>query len=117
MPGMHTYRPGVSRRAFLRLTGLGLAGAAVAACAANVPAATAGDSAPAPAMVDIIATTSMPVNTFDNSLERAQESIPHIGLEVNANGWGAGGWDGYSDTLLTRIAGGVQPVTLYWCYI
>ncbi|MCB0123722.1 MAG: sugar ABC transporter substrate-binding protein, partial [Caldilineaceae bacterium] len=25
-----------------------------------------------------------------------------------ANGWGNGGWDGYSDTLLTRIAGGEQ---------
>lgn len=108
MPGMHTYRHGISRRAFLRLTGAGLTGAALAACAANVPAATAGDSAPAPAMVDVIATTSMPVNTFDNSLERARESLPHIGLEVNANGWGAGGWDGYSDTLLTRIAGGEQ---------
>ena len=108
MPGMPTYRHGISRRAFLRLTGAGLTGAALAACAANVPAATAGDSAPAPAMVDVIATTSMPVNTFDNSLERARESLPHIGLEVNANGWGAGGWDGYSDTLLTRIAGGEQ---------
>ncbi len=108
MSGMHTHRHGVSRRAFLRLTGLGLTGAALAACAANVPAATAGDSAPAPARVDVIATTSMPVNTFDNSLERARESLPHIGLEVNANGWGAGGWDGYSDTLLTRIAGGEQ---------
>ena len=108
MSGMHTHRHGVSRRAFLRLTGLGLTGAALAACAANVPAATAGDSAPAPARVDVIATTSMPVNTFDNSLERAREALPHIGLEVNANGWGAGGWDGYSDTLLTRIAGGEQ---------
>ena len=108
MSGMHTHRHGVSRRAFLRLTGLGLTGAALAACAANVPEATAGDSAPAPARVDVIATTSMPVNTFDNSLERAREALPHIGLEVNANGWGAGGWDGYSDTLLTRIAGGEQ---------
>jgi len=29
-------------------------------------------------------------------------------MEVNANSWGEGGWDGYSDTMLTRIAGGEQ---------
>ncbi len=50
----------------------------------------------------------MPVNTFDNTLARAKERLPHINLEVNANGWGNGGWDGYADTLLTRIAGGEQ---------
>ena len=50
----------------------------------------------------------MPVNTFDNSLNRSLEQLPNIDLEVNANGWGEGGWDGYSDTLLTRIAGGEQ---------
>ncbi len=97
----------LNRRSMLRLTGLGVAGLTLAACAPPV-AAPAADDAPAQAMVDVIATTSMPVNTFDNSLERAKEQIPHIALEVNANGWGEGGWDGYSDTLLTRIAGGEQ---------
>ncbi|HRJ45404.1 MAG TPA: sugar ABC transporter substrate-binding protein, partial [Caldilineaceae bacterium] len=50
----------------------------------------------------------MPVNTFDETLKRAKDRLPNIDLVVNANGWGNGGWDGYSDTLLTRIAGGEQ---------
>ncbi|MCB0063867.1 MAG: extracellular solute-binding protein, partial [Caldilineaceae bacterium] len=99
----------LSRRDLLRLTAMTTAGVAVAACA---PAASDSSSsegeAPAQSAVDIIATTSMPVNTFDNTLERAQDQISNINLEVNANGWGNGGWDGYSDTLLTRIAGGEQ---------
>ena len=99
----------LSRRDMLRLTAMTTAGIAVTACA---PAATntAGseEAAPAQGAIDVIATTSMPVNTFDNTLERAKDQIPDINLEVNANGWGNGGWDGYSDTLLTRIAGGEQ---------
>ncbi len=102
----------LSRRDFLRLTTMTAAGALVAACAAPVAAPSAGggaeQSAPASEPVKVIATTSMPVNTFDESLKRAQERLPNIDLEVNANGWGNGGWDGYSDTLLTRIAGGEQ---------
>ena len=97
----------MSRRDMLRLTGVGAAGAALAACA--VPAAapdSGGASAPAMEPVTVIATTSMPVNTFDNALDRSMDRIPNIAMEVNANGWGEGGWDGYSDTLLTRIAGG-----------
>lgn len=92
----------------LRLTGLSAAGAVLAACAVPGPAAGEEAAAPGEAMVDVIATTSMPVNTFDNSLERSIEQLPGIALEVNANGWGGGGWDGYSDTLLTRLAGGEQ---------
>ncbi|MYJ79716.1 MAG: extracellular solute-binding protein, partial [Caldilineaceae bacterium SB0670_bin_27] len=99
----------MSRRDMLRLAGVGAAGVALAACAAPSAAPDAGgDSAPAMEPVTVIATTSMPVNTFDNALERSMERIPNIAMEVNANGWGEGGWDGYSDTLLTRIAGGEQ---------
>ena len=102
----------LSRRDLLRLTAMTTASVAVVACApagTTAPAGAAGgDSAPATEQVDIIATTSMPVNTFDKTLERAKEQTPNVNLEVNANGWGAGGWDGYSDTLLTRIAGGEQ---------
>ncbi len=102
----------LSRRDLLRLTAMTTAGVAVVACApaaTNAPAGAAGnESAPAEEAVDIIATTSMPVNTFDKTLERAKDQIANINLEVNANGWGSGGWDGYSDTLLTRIAGGEQ---------
>ena len=98
---------GVSRRDMLRLSGLGITGAVLAACVA--PDATSGDAgAAAQEPVSVIATTSMPVNTFDNSIERSLEYLPNVALEVNANGWGEGGWDGYSDTLLTRIAGGEQ---------
>ena len=93
----------------LRLTGVGAAGAALAACAAPAAAPDAGgDSAPAMEPVTIIATTGMPVNTFDNALERSLDRLPNIAMEVNANSWGEGGWDGYSDTMLTRIAGGEQ---------
>ncbi len=99
----------MSRRDMLRLAGVGAAGAALAACAAPVAAPDAGgDSAPAMEPVTVIATTGMPVNTFDNALERSLERIPNIAMEVNANSWGEGGWDGYSDTMLTRIAGGEQ---------
>lgn len=102
----------ISRRELMRMAGATTVGLIASAC---VPAggqtgagSAVSDAGPAAEAVDIIATTSMPVNTFDNSLERAQERLPNINLEVNANSWGAGGWDGYSDTLLTRIAGGEQ---------
>ena len=110
MSGLPTpFHQNMSRRDMLRLTGVGAAGAALAACA--VPAAApdaGGDSAPAMEPVTIIATSGMPVNTFDNALERSLERLPNIAMEVNANSWGEGGWDGYSDTMLTRIAGGEQ---------
>lgn len=100
----------LSRREMLRLTAFATVGTAMVACApaASNSASSGGEAAPAQGAVDVIATTSMPVNTFDNSLERAAEQLAGINLEVNANGWGNGGWDGYSDTLLTRIAGGEQ---------
>ena len=103
------FHQNMSRRDMLRLTGVGAAGAALAACA--VPAAApeaGGDSAPAMEPITVIATSGMPVNTFDNALERSLERLPNIAMEVNANSWGEGGWDGYSDTMLTRIAGGEQ---------
>ena len=110
MSGQPTpFHQNMSRRDMLRLTGVGAAGAALAACA--VPAAApdaGGDSAPAMEPVTIIATSGMPVNTFDNALERSLDRLPNIAMEVNANSWGEGGWDGYSDTMLTRIAGGEQ---------
>lgn len=111
-PGENLTQRKLTRREMLRLSALTAAGGVLVACAPAAPGAPAaggeGDSAPAAELVDVIATTSMPVNTFDNSLERSQEMLSGINLEVNANGWGNGGWDGYSDTLLTRIAGGEQ---------
>ena len=109
MSGQPTpFHQNMSRRDMLRLTGVGAAGAALAACAVPAAAPDARDSAPAMEPVTIIATSGMPVNTFDNALERSLESLPNIAMEVNANSWGEGGWDGYSDTMLTRIAGGEQ---------
>ena len=109
---MSTTGQGLSRRDFLRLTTMTAAGAVVAACVAPAAAPAAGGdgaaSAPAAEAVKVIATTSMPVNTFDETIKRSADQLGNIKLEVNANGWGAGGWDGYSDTLLTRIAGGEQ---------
>lgn len=107
---MSTTGQGLSRRDFLRLTTMTAAGAVVAACAAPsaAPAGGSGASAPASEPVKVIATTSMPVNTFDETIKRSKDQLGNINLEVNANSWGAGGWDGYSDTLLTRIAGGEQ---------
>ncbi|MBX3011210.1 MAG: sugar ABC transporter substrate-binding protein [Caldilineaceae bacterium] len=104
-------QPTVSRRTLLRMTAMTATGAMLAACApaASTPSSgSSGASAPSQEVVEIIATTSMPVNTFDNALTRAQDKLANIALKVNANGWGNGGWDGYSDTLLTRIAGGEQ---------
>jgi len=67
----------MSRRDMLRLTGVGAAGAALAACAAPAAApASGGDSAPAMEPVTVIATTGMPVNTFDKALERSLERLP-----------------------------------------
>ncbi len=108
--------PRISRRQLLQwsaLAGIGLAGIGMTISACAAPAAqTSGSSgeaaAPSSEQTTVIATTSMPVNTFDNSLARAAEQLPDINLVVNANSWGAGGWDGYSDSLLTRIAGGEQ---------
>lgn len=108
---MSTTGQGLSRRDFLRLTTMTAAGAVIAACAAPTAAPAGGSggaSAPASEPVKVIATTSMPVNTFDETIKRSKDQLGNINLEVNANSWGAGGWDGYSDTLLTRIAGGEQ---------
>jgi len=100
----------ISRREMLRLTAMTAAGAVVVACAPAAPATTgsSGESAPAAEAVDIIATTQMPVNTFDNSIARAKDKLPNISVEVNANSFGNSGWDGYADNLITRLAGGEQ---------
>jgi len=99
----------LSRRDLLRLTAMTTASMAIVACSPASTTTTDGEAgAPATESVDIVATTSMPVNTFDETLARAKDQIDNVNLEINANGWGSGGWDGYSDTLLTRIAGGEQ---------
>ena len=107
---MFTTGQGLSRRDFLRLTTMTAAGAIAAACVAPSAAPAGGDGASAPAAeaVKVIATTSMPVNTFDETIKRSKDALAGITLEVNANSFNGGGWDAYSDNLLTRIAGGEQ---------
>ena len=112
---VHTDRR-LSRREMLRLSATALAGAALAACApapAAAPQPAAGEEqkeAPAPAAaapVKIVATSQMGVTTWDGSLKRAKERLPHIQLEVGQTDM-PGGWSGYADLVITRIAGGEQ---------
>lgn len=99
----------LSRRDMLRLSALTMAGAVAAACTpAAAPATTGegGEAAPSQEKVSIVATTSMPINTWDNALERATEQLPNIDLKVTATP--VPNWSAYSDSIVTQIAGGEQ---------
>jgi multiple sugar transport system substrate-binding protein len=102
-----------SRREMLRLSALTITGAVVAACApAAQPAAQTGSgggaAAPAQAPARVVATSQMPIGTWENSLQRAQERFPEINLEVTQTQIAGIGWSGYSDLIVTQIAGGEQ---------
>jgi multiple sugar transport system substrate-binding protein len=120
-----------SRREFIRVAGLGTVGLLATACGggAQAPAAPAEPqvvekvvekekvvevekvvtaTAPAAAPADIVATSQMTVDTWNNSLERAKERYPEINLTVTNTQIGSIGWSGYSDLILTQIAGGEQ---------
>ncbi len=99
----------LSRRDMLRLSALTMAGAVAAACAPAAAPATSGEggeAAPSQEKVSIVATTSMPINTWDNALERATEQLPNIDLKVTATP--VPNWSAYSDSIVTQIAGGEQ---------
>lgn len=99
----------LSRREMLRLSALTMAGAVAAACvpaAAPGPSAEGGAAAPSQAKVSMVATTSMPINTWDKALERAKEQLPNIDLKVTATP--VPNWSAYSDSIVTQIAGGEQ---------
>jgi len=111
----------LSRREFVRLAGIGSVGLLATACtgipvqqAAQPQAAEQGKAeepaaaAPAGAPVDVVATSQMPIDTWTNSLERAKERYPNINLRVTNTQIGGIGWSGYSDLILTQIAGGEQ---------
>ena len=57
--------------------------------------------------VDIVATSQMAIDTWDNSLDRALDRFTDINLKVTQTGM-PGGWSGYADQIITQIAGGVQ---------
>lgn len=104
----------LSRREMLRLSAATLTGALMAACTAPQavpqPAEAPKESAPpqAPAQpVRIVATSQMGVQTWDGTLKRAKERYPNITLEVGQTDM-PGGWSGYADLIITRIAGGEQ---------
>jgi len=98
----------LSRRDMLRLSALTATGALVAACA---PTATTseGESGAAPAQerTSIIATTQMGLGQWDPTLDRAQEMLPEIDLTITQTPIQSG-WSGYSDQIVTQIAGGEQ---------
>lgn len=103
----------LSRREFIRLAGLGTVGVLATACQGmpvQPQASQQGASAPAPAAapVDIVATSQMPIDTWNNSLERAKERFPNINMTVTNTQISGIGWSGYSDLILTQIAGGEQ---------
>jgi len=63
---------------------------------------------PAPkGKVKIVATSQMGIENWDNSLTRAAERFPDIELEVSQTSM-PGGWSGYADQVITKIAGGDQ---------
>ncbi len=99
----------LNRREMLRLSALTMAGAVAVACApagAPAPSGESGAAAPAAEKVSIVATSQMPINTWDNALGRAKDQLPNIDLKITATP--IDNWSSYSDLVVTQIAGGEQ---------
>ncbi len=96
----------VTRREMLRLSAITMAGAVAVACAPAAAPSGGESAAPSAEKVAIVATSQMPINTWDNALERATEQLPNIDLAVTQTQIGDQGWSGYSDLIVTQIAGG-----------
>lgn len=97
----------MSRRELLRWTAMASAGALLAACAPGA-LPTAEESAPSKAKVRIIATTQMSISQWEPAMKRAVEQLPDIDLMITQTNISEGGWAGYSDRIVTQIAGGEQ---------
>lgn len=112
----------VNRRRFLRMAAMGVAGAALAACAPEATQAVKETvvvggtpqvvekvvtTTPAPkGKVQVHATVNHTLAVYDPlAYDLAKERIPHIDLVIDQTP-SAGGWDVYADNLVTRIAGG-----------
>jgi multiple sugar transport system substrate-binding protein len=98
----------------LRLSAMTAAGALIAACApaagpsGAAPAAGSGEEAPPSGdMVTIIATTQMGLEQWTPATDRVKQQLPHIDLKITQTTM-PGGWSGYSDNIVTQIAGGEQ---------
>lgn len=103
----------ISRRDMLRLSALTTAGALLVACAPAAPAAPgqaaeSGAAAPAQGKVRVVAKTSMPISQWDAALGRVGAELPNIDLSLTQTVIGTDGWAGYSDAMVTLIAGGEQ---------
>ena len=103
----------ISRRDMLRLSAMTAAGVVLVACAPAAPAAPGqaaqgGEAAPAASKVKIVATTQMPITQWDPAVARAKEQLPNVDLTLTMTDISQGGWAGYSDNIVTLIAGGEQ---------
>jgi multiple sugar transport system substrate-binding protein len=103
----------ISRRDMLRLSAMTAAGVVLVACAPAAPAAPGqaaqgGEAAPAASKVKVVATTQMPITQWDPAVARAKEQLPNIDLNLTMTDISQGGWAGYSDNIVTLIAGGEQ---------
>jgi multiple sugar transport system substrate-binding protein len=104
----------MSRRTLLRLSAMTTLGVTVVACApaaapsGAAPASGSGEvAAPAGEKVTVIATTQMNLEQWTPATERALEQLPTIDLKITQTAM-PGGWSGYSDQIVTQIAGGEQ---------
>ncbi len=99
----------ISRREFLRLAGLSAAGTLAVACAPAAISTTNGESSgagtPSVEKIPIIATTQMGLGQWEATQERALDILPNIDLNITQTSI-SGGWAGYSDQIVTQIAGG-----------
>ncbi len=59
-------------------------------------------------VVTIVATSQMTTETFNNAVTRAKDLLPNINLKVTNTQITNIGWSGYSDMIITQIAGGEQ---------
>ena len=50
----------------------------------------------------------MPITQWDPAIARAKEQLPNVDLTLTMTDISQGGWAGYSDNIVTLIAGGEQ---------
>lgn len=100
----------LSRRAFLAGVGALTGALAMASCAAPVaPAADSGGAAaPATQKKKVVATTQMGLAQWEETTKRAPDMLSDIELTITQTNISEGGWAGYSDRIVTQIAGGEQ---------
>ncbi|HXF60703.1 MAG TPA: sugar ABC transporter substrate-binding protein, partial [Caldilineaceae bacterium] len=81
---------------------------APAAAPAGSTASSGESAAPAGEKIPIVATTQMGLAQWEETTKRAPEALPNIELTITQTNIAEGGWAGYSDRIVTQIAGGEQ---------